>query len=306
MVASSGSRLAVLIRQNPASSAITRNLAALPDESWAAASLLREREGFDVKLEWPVEESHTSLRVKAAGQRFFGLPVAPGLLRQLRQLSRSQDFLLANTMTWTIQVALASKLGLLGSCRSAAITFGLATHLSQFNGLKRRQWLWMLSGLDQIIVNTPVEADDLQALGLPNVSYLVFGVDPEFWSPAAGEQKPSSYVFSPGNDPLRDWVTLIDACRYPLVVASTSLPVDKNRLPATVTLTSGTLEDMKRLYANCRCAAVTLPDRAVLPASTRRCRPCPWGNLWFSLKPPERTWSCSRTTRPVSSSRPAT
>ena len=163
-------------------------------------------------------------------------------------------------MTWTIQVALASKLGLLGSCRSAAITFGLATHLSQFSGLKRRQWLWMLSGLDQIIVNTPVEADDLLALGLPNVSYLVFGVDPEFWSPAAGEQKPSSYVFSPGNDPLRDWVTLIDACRYPLVVASTSLPVDKNRLPATVTLTSGTLEDMKRLYANCRCAAVTLPE----------------------------------------------
>ncbi|HSN73918.1 MAG TPA: glycosyltransferase family 4 protein [Anaerolineae bacterium] len=222
--------------------------------------MLREQEGFDVKLEWPVQESLTDLRVKAAGQRFFGLPVAPELLRQLRELSHSQDFLLANTRTWTIQVALASKLGLVGRCRSAAITFGLATDLRQLNGLERRLWLWMLSGLDRIIVNTPVEADDLRALGLRNVSYLVFGVDPEFWSPAAGERNPGGYVFSPGNDPLRDWITLIDACPYPLVVASTSLPVDKSKLPATVTLTSGTLEDMNRLYANCRCVAVTLPE----------------------------------------------
>lgn len=74
------------------------------------------------------------------------------------------------------------------------------------------------------------EAAHLSAvLGGIDIRYLPFGVDAEFWTPEASQTR-DKYVLSVGNDPQRDFATLIEAWRdeYPLlkIVTSQTLSAD--------------------------------------------------------------------------------
>lgn len=90
---------------------------------------------------------------------------------------------------------------------------------------------WIYGGILGSIVVAAIskgERDHIsQALPAIPVHYLSFGVDMKFWG--KGQSVPAKdYVLSIGNDPHRDFATLIHAWRpeYPVLKIVTSLPVD--------------------------------------------------------------------------------
>ena len=92
-----------------------------------------------------------------------------------------------------------------------------------------------------------------------------FGVDPEFWHPG-GER--SDYVLSVGNDPQRDFSTLLDAA--PAIAAPVSIITTRKLrepLPPNVTVQRGALSsrefsdaELRELYQRARCVVTPLRE----------------------------------------------
>lgn len=252
--------LAVLIREATPESTLFPKLQSMPAEAWASAALLQKSGNVEVSLIPPSKNYRTDLRSRALFQRLVRIPLSPMHLWHLRRVSANFDIFLANSLAWTYQLALAKRFAVLGKNKAAAITYGLASTLAELSDSLRHLHVWLLNGLDTIVVNTEVEKEDLLRLNITNVEYLKFGVDADFWNSDSVHYSTGTYVFSPGNDPKRDWDTLVSGCTSNLVIATSSKDITRKLVPENVSVTSGTYLDMKSYYTGCRCVAVTLPE----------------------------------------------
>ena len=126
--------------------------------------------------------------------------------RGVRTRLNSFAVLVATTNTFGLSLALLKRLGLLDA-RVVFIAMGIADLAAR----PLRRWVcqWILRSVDTVVISKGEMPRLRDLLGSrARVSYMPFGVDDRFWTPrqtGPGE----SYVLSIGNDPHRDYITLI-------------------------------------------------------------------------------------------------
>ena len=254
-------RLTILLRSDPGNTVMTAQMQEAPPGEWFyGAQLLAGEQGFDVQLDWPNALSTLGGKVASVANRTLGFTLSLDMCKRLLRLSSQRDVIMATGPTWYFQLGLLRAMGFLRRVRCVAVTFGLPSRLHAQSTFRRQFLVRLLNHLDVIVVNTEVEAEDLATLDVYNAYRVKYGVDPDFWHPDGHDWTAGEFVFSPGTDPRRDWRTLINACPRPLVLATPNLPLNPASLPPHVTLTAGTVADMRDLYRRCRILAVTLPE----------------------------------------------
>jgi glycosyltransferase involved in cell wall biosynthesis len=166
--------------------------------------------------------SHAMTGVHLWAVRQLAAPAARARLNEFAVL-------VATTNTFGLSLALLKRLGLL-EARVVFIAMGVADLAAR----PMRRWVcrWLLGAVQTVTISKGELAHLREILSprLP-VAYIPFGVDSRFWTPGAGAAaKP--YVLSIGNDPRRDYATLLAAWRpeFPLlrIVTSQSLPATAN------------------------------------------------------------------------------
>lgn len=134
--------------------------------------------------------------------------------------------------------------------------------------LVRRMIRRALHRLDLVAFFGPADREfGISRYGLPpeKTSIILFGVDTEFWTP--GERLPEDFVFSVGQDPNRDFDTLVNAEVDVPIRLHTALPVVVPPARTNVLLTSGTYhnstitdEELRDLYRRAMAVVVPLKD----------------------------------------------
>jgi hypothetical protein len=174
---------------------------------------------------WPRVAEAGSARIAAA----FG--VSPRLVSRLRKAIAgplsSYEVLIATTQSIGMAVAALRAMGL-HEKRLVLMTMGLLS--PDVPSWKRALFRHLLRGADLAVLSKP-EAAFLRDWSGESfaVHDFTFGVDLDFWSPGSGE--PADEVLSIGNDPARDFATLIAAWRpeFPRLTIITSRPVNSDK-----------------------------------------------------------------------------
>ena len=125
-----------------------------------------------------------------------------------------------------------------------------------------------LHRLDHVAFFGPADREfGISRYGLPRekTSILLFGVDTEFWSPA--DTLAEDFVFSVGQDPSRDFATLVNADLDIPIRIHTNLPVAVPAARTNVRVTDGsyfkgalTDENLRDLYRRAMLVVVPLKD----------------------------------------------
>lgn len=125
-----------------------------------------------------------------------------------------------------------------------------------------------LHRLDHIAFFGPADREfGISRYGLPRekTSMILFGVDTAFWTP--GDGQPENFVFSIGQDPSRDFATLVSAAVDIPVLLHTALPIVVPPNRTNIRLTSGsyhqstlTDEELRDLYRRSMAVVVPLKD----------------------------------------------
>lgn len=174
---------------------------------------------------WPRIPEAASARIAAA------IGVSPRLVARLRKaiagpLARF-DVLVATTQSIGMAVAALRSMGL-HKKRLVLMTMGLLPpEAPAWKGALFRR---LLNDVDLAVLSKP-EAELLRSWSRASFSVhdFTFGVDLDFWSPGTGDV--TDEVLSIGNDPARDFTTLIDAWRpdFPTLKVITSRPVASHK-----------------------------------------------------------------------------
>jgi glycosyltransferase involved in cell wall biosynthesis len=129
-----------------------------------------------------------------------------------RDLLNRYSVLVATTNTQGFSLALLKRLGLIEP-RVVFIAMG-AVELAS-NPLRRWFCRRILRGAEIVVISKGEQVRMRQLVGeRPVVSYVTFGVDARFWIPGEdGVSGNEPYVLSIGNDPHRDYATLVAAWR---------------------------------------------------------------------------------------------
>jgi glycosyltransferase involved in cell wall biosynthesis len=191
----------------------------------ADVGMLEEGE-FGLEREWPRAVEALANRLSAA------IGTHPRTLWALyRGRRKFADFaaIVATNHALGLAVSLLYRLGFVAA-QPILLTMGLVEPQS---GALRRAWLrWLLRGTILAALSKG-EAQHLRETfddGSLDIRNFVFGVDLEFWKPdpsvGIGDE-----VLSVGNDPKRDFATLVAAWRpeFPLLTIITSLAVTNNK-----------------------------------------------------------------------------
>jgi len=150
---------------------------------------------------------------------------APSVRKRLNEF----DVLVATTNTFGLSLALLKRIGLL-EARVVFIAMGVADLAAR----PTRRWVcrWLLAAVLTVAISKG-EINRLRQILAKQTSliYLPFGVDQQFWTPGSGTAA-TPYVLSIGNDPRRDYATLLAAWQpeFPAlkIVTSQSLPATAN------------------------------------------------------------------------------
>ncbi len=191
----------------------------------ADVAMLEESE-FGLAREWPRAVEALANRISAI------LGTHPRTLWALyRGRRKLADFeaIIATSHALGLALSLLHRLGLVAA-RPILLTMGLVEPQSS---ALRRAWLrWLLR--DTVLAAlSKGEAEHLRtafADGALDIRDFVFGVDLDFWKPDA-DVGTSDEILSVGNDPKRDFATLVAAWRpeFPLLTIITSLPVANDK-----------------------------------------------------------------------------
>jgi len=145
------------------------------------------------------------------------------------------------------------------------LLIGVSDKIEEFHRKKIDINYEKLNLVDLILVLDNSERDYLKRILTTHVETIQFGIDSEFWSKKNGDLnfKPYSnqnYVFSAGRDPLRDWYTLLDACKYPLVIVAPR--IDKSKIDNSNLLLwkETSLSEYRRLLASAKLVVVSTKD----------------------------------------------
>lgn len=170
--------------------------------AWGAASLV----------------SHATAGVHLWATRRLATPAA------LERLNRYAA-LVATTNTLGLSLAYLKRAGRLAP-RVLFLAMGVVELTS--NPLRRRSVQALLRDVETLVISKGEQARMRALLGAgARVEYVPFGVDPRFWTPGDGGAG-SPYALSIGNDPHRDYATLIAAWRpeFPTLKIVTKLPLE--------------------------------------------------------------------------------
>ena len=189
-----------------------------PSEFFYGFPQLRQR-GVDVTLveegdlDFPARDTILNKGLASLSTAFFGFhaPVTWQLCKEkTRNLLNSFDIVIATTNLQTICLGIACRLGFV-RCRIIGIGMGIVP--LEYGGFRRRVVRWSLRRVDLILLSRG-ELDTLGHTGSEQnqASYLPFGVCHRFWSPG-DVGNCDDYILSVGNDPYRDYPTLIEAWR---------------------------------------------------------------------------------------------
>lgn len=147
----------------------------------------------------------------------------------VRTMLNEYDVLVATTNTFGLSLALLKRIGLLDA-RVVFIAMGIADLVER----PTRRWVcrWLLDAVHTVTISKG-ECRHLRKILSPRsrVTYVPFGVDSRFWTPGP-EGSATPYILSIGNDPRRDYATLLTAWQldFPLlkIVTGQTLPVTEN------------------------------------------------------------------------------
>jgi glycosyltransferase involved in cell wall biosynthesis len=126
--------------------------------------------------------------------------------------------------TQSIGMALAA-LKALGRCQKRVVIMTMGLLSPEAPSWKRGLFRWLLEGVDLAVLSQKEAASIRTWIGPgTHVHDFTFGVDLDFWTPGGA---PGDVVLSIGNDPARDFATLIAAWQptFPTLRIITSRPV---------------------------------------------------------------------------------
>lgn len=180
---------------------------------------------------------------------------------------------IATTNGIGLTLAIARALGLV---RSPVIL--IAMGLMSANPSFLQRWFYKkVCGHIHIFCISKAEQSHLR-VNLPRskIRYFPFGVDANFWTPGSSSCK-SGYVLAIGNDPSRDWNTLVNSWEVdmPTLKIVTSLPVKHEATNIEVVRGDWRSQkisdhDILSLYRGARCVVVPLKD-TMQPAGQSVC-----------------------------------
>jgi glycosyltransferase involved in cell wall biosynthesis len=151
--------------------------------------------------------------------------------------------------------------------RPALYSIPMGLYARRLPWLARRLWPVFYRRTTLLPISRSEEALLKEKLPRSGVHYLPFGVDVDFWTGAAAGAS-GDYVLSIGNDPQRDYATLLAAWRpdFPWLKIITSLPLP-GPLPDNVEVIAGdwrqnllTDQDIREYYRGARLVIIPLHD----------------------------------------------
>ena len=227
------------------------------------------REDSDLGMAPPLPLSGRLANIAAPLVGGLPLGMTMGLLRgKTRNRLCSYGTLVATTNGMGLALALGKSLGL---TRASVLLLAMGLLPSKPNALQRRLYPAILQHIHLVTISRGEQLSMQRRLPGQPIHYIPFGVDQHYWTPQNKAQE-GNYVLAIGNDPHRDWPTLIVGwgLDLPPLKIVTSLPVPN--APANVEIIRGdwrtqvlTDETVRELYRGAQ--FVVIPIRQTIQPS---------------------------------------
>jgi len=179
-------------------------------------------------------------------------------IRNLRLL-RSADVIISTVDACGLPILMLKKYGWLKT-KLLFISQGLAHHIESIHKKSTREGIrsryrGYLDYADRLLVLGEGAATGIfRTFGVPRekIHCLPFGVDADFWTPAATEQKNGGFILSVGSDGARDYSTLLQAAGPEPLHLVTRLLTAGTRPPAVIIGSQFSDLELRNLYRTCR------------------------------------------------------
>jgi glycosyltransferase involved in cell wall biosynthesis len=172
----------------------------------------------------PSRSAFVRLLNKTSGL-FGNLPI--GMICMLIASGRTRRLDDAGTIvTTTNSMGLALAFGrTIGLVRAPVLLLVMGLMPKPPGPIKRRIFAWLLRNVRLVCISTAEQTYLGKLFPHEPIAYVPFGADAAFWVPA--DEPTGGYVLAIGNDPMRDWRTLVSAWSddLPPLKIVTSLPV---------------------------------------------------------------------------------
>jgi len=200
--------------------------------------------------------------------RRIGIGFALYLAVENLSLFRQADIIVSTVDTCGLPLALLKRCRILRT-PLLYISQGLTNRLEEPCGagrrhrMLRRVYSRLLASVERILVLGAGAVEPIERVfqvSPQKIYFIPFGIDTSFWSPAA-DTAAGDYLLSVGNDPARDYNTLLGAAGHVSLRIVTSLPVAQQASDSRVTVGSGYTDlELRELYRNAKCIVVPLKN----------------------------------------------